>query len=74
LAEAQIAMYGQKPYASNAAFKPLLTSQRKAVRIRLQTMTRTAGPRESLGGEHSGTALVIAAAFTWDHYEARSRR
>jgi hypothetical protein len=45
----QIAMYGQKPYASNAAFNPLLTSARKSIRMPVQTIIRMASaPRESL--------------------------
>jgi hypothetical protein len=46
------AIKSQKPYASSAEYRPLLTSQRKAASTRLQMMTRTAGLPRSGGGEH----------------------
>jgi hypothetical protein len=60
----QITMYGQNPNASSAEYRPLLTSQRKASRIQVQTMTRTAASRESLCAEHKrngGTSAIHRA-------------
>ena len=69
---AQIAINGQKPYASNAEYRPLLTSQRKAASTRLQMMTRTAGPREALAvnigagtGYNQGIKGIVVGAGTW---------
>jgi hypothetical protein len=44
VAAPQIAMYGQKPYAANAASRPLLTTKMTPNKAPMQTMTRAAHP------------------------------